>query len=120
MVLLKNCSHMMHMECAREKLHTAIDTRDFPIRCAVPECTAEVKMGDINSIVTPEYKQRYQDIKFKIYAEQNPGTFKHCPVQGCEYIFSPSIHDQSFYCRTCKKNMCIMCAEDPHDGMDCD
>ena len=68
MVLLKNCSHMMHLECAREKINTAIDTREFPIRCAVPECPADVKVSDINAIVTPEYRQRYQDMKFKIFA----------------------------------------------------
>ena len=72
MVLMTNCAHPVHIACAREKFNADIDSRYFPIKCAVPECGVDAKPRDIHSVIAPEYREKYERYKTKMFFEQNP------------------------------------------------
>ena len=61
MILLTNCSHMMHKECAIEKFEGDIAVKNFPIMCPEPECEASAGPKDLKPLLAKESWVKYNE-----------------------------------------------------------
>ena len=121
-IIPMNCTDKIHFECLEKYLVGQIDERKFPIKCPIPQCKTEISVEDIkNSLQTRlDYQKLYDDFSFQFYIDRNPENYKHCLTANCKNVVAWDGDNRHFACDVCKKDYCLVCGTDWHNGMTCE
>ena len=115
---LESCKHQFHEGCVNEYLEDKIDGKYFPIECPKPNCGVNLRLTDIMDFLDNEYVEDYIVFSLKIYVDKHDAAFC-CPTPGCSYAFFRG-EQNKFHCPVCKKDYCLDCRTDWHDGINCE
>ena len=114
---LEVCHHKFHEDCLREYLEDNVDGKYFPIECPKLDCGKKLRLVDLMEVLDQDYLEDYVILSLKIFTDKNERVVC-CPTAGCSYAFLGN-NESHFKCPVCKKDYCLKCQMDWHQGVDC-
>ena len=118
-----DCGCIVHGPCFDDYIENAINSGKVPIKC--PYCNKE----DINEIYIKDSLnknnkinliEKFEKFYMNYFIMQHPEDISCCPTPGCNYAFIYEEGDDYFECPLCKKEYCLKCKSDWHEGKTCE
>ena len=118
-----DCGCIIHNTCFDDYIENAINAGKVPIKC--PYCNKE----DINELYIKDSLnknnkinliEKFEKFNMNYFIMQHPEDISCCPTPGCNYAFIYEEGDDLFECPLCKKDYCLKCKTNWHEGKTCE
>ena len=118
-----DCGCIIHNTCFDDYIENAINAGKVPIKC--PYCSKE----DINELYIKDSLnknnkinliEKFEKFNMNYFIMQHPEDISCCPTPGCNYAFIYEEGDDLFECPLCKKDYCLKCKTNWHEGKTCE
>jgi len=117
---LGSCKHIFHADCLEGYLPDKIKERNFPIKCPIPDCKAEISEQDIKDLLQNNLhlQEMYDQNWIQLFMDSHPKEYFHCLTPDCKFVCS--VLGDRFDCQFCKKSYCVNCKVEWHNNMFCE
>jgi len=116
---LEKCGHVFHDDCMINYFKNKIDNKSFPIRCPFKDCDAMTSLADVVDLMDQDYQEKYVSYSLREYILNHPEEVACCPTLDCPFAFLATDHETEFKCPSCKKEYCMNCRMEFHEGITC-
>lgn len=115
---LDACSHVYHLDCLNDFVKDAVLSKRDLIKCPDSQCSENLTVNDIQSIIAGDELDRFYENKLEMYIAAHENEISYCPTPGCNYAF---LHngEPELRCRKCQGHYCLDCRVQFHVGKTC-
>ncbi|GFQ00355.1 probable E3 ubiquitin-protein ligase ari8 [Phtheirospermum japonicum] len=117
------CGHLFCVDCWRTYISTSIENGPgcLTLTCPEPRCESHPGPDMVDSIASPDDKDKYYRYLYRSYVESSPNR-KWCPAPGCDFAIEFDWVEGESYdvACDCGHKMCWNCGEEGHSPSDCE
>ncbi|GMT09957.1 hypothetical protein PFISCL1PPCAC_1254, partial [Pristionchus fissidentatus] len=129
---LESCGHVYCSACIVRQLSSDISSHSFPLVCQLDQCGKALAVSDVIHLLTGSEKELRMDhldgAKLRPLIESiveharqtKRDRIVPCRIADCNGIFARSRRSRIEKCHSCKKDSCVSCGFEPHEGHSCE
>nr|XP_022344536.1 ATP-dependent RNA helicase DEAH12, chloroplastic-like [Crassostrea virginica] len=119
---LESCGHSYCKDCVNLHLKSAIEMKEFPLRCCYEGCSMLWAWSDINNMKKFGFcsLQNVISASLSCYVAQYPDKARYCITPDCQMVYKVSKEGgDRFVCSLCLTVLCKRCHVNYHTGLSC-
>lgn len=118
---LESCGHPYCRDCIKMNIESAIQSKDFPLKCCHDGCKMLWAWKDFVNMTKQGYcsLQNIITSSLSCFVRENKEKARYCITPDCPMVYKVSATGGRIVCGVCRVGMCSKCHVEYHNGMSC-
>lgn len=118
---LESCGHPYCRDCIKMNIESAMQNKDFPLKCCHDECEMLWAWKDFVNMTKQGFcnLQNIITSSLSCFVRENKDKARYCITPDCPMVYKVSATGGRIVCGVCRVGMCNKCHVEYHNGMSC-
>lgn len=118
---LESCGHPYCRDCIKMNIESAIQSKDFPLKCCHDGCEMLWAWTDFVNMTKQGFcsLQNIISSSLSCFIRENKDKARYCITPDCPMVYKVSASGGRIVCGVCRVGVCSKCHVEYHNGMSC-